>query len=224
LGRPSSDLSVDTWVWLHALTQNQGKGQGEKTFFSPPGGLYATLICLWPSVSFAPSLSLVVALAVATVLGPMCTLKWINDIYWGPHKIGGVLIHRHLGHGPQPCIISIGVNVNGLHHTTPDQRPITSLRLETGHTHDLNHLLGAIEKQLCAFFQEIIAHNGTFPQTLCQAINNRLTACGKKVRIQTQKGQVTGWCQGIGPSGRIILDGKNEYDVLGLCIVNEMGV
>jgi BirA family biotin operon repressor/biotin-[acetyl-CoA-carboxylase] ligase len=215
-------MTPNKWVWLQAAAQHAGCGQGEKSFFSPPGGLYTSLMCLWPTMSVAPPLSLVVALAVAKVLGTVCTLKWVNDVYWGDKKICGVLIHRYWGKTHHPCIISFGLNINALGEKTPDNREITSLIHHTGRSHDIHQIYSAIQDQIFAYFKEIIAHDGALSPNLCQSLNNRLTAYGKKVRIQTQDGQVTGWCHGLAPSGRIILDSGHEYDVIGLGIVNEM--
>lgn len=221
LSRPIDQMSPHTWVWLQAHRQNAGRGQLERQFFSPSGGLYLTLICPWPNPPITPSLPLVTGWVVAQVLGSGCTLKWVNDIYLGPDKLGGILIHRYWNTGISPCVISIGLNINTRHTHTPEQRPIASLAGHIGHTSDLYTLWQRIHHALWAHFSEMIALGGILSDSVCQSINGCLREYGQKVRCTTPLGPVVGICQGITASGQMMLDSGKSYDVLSLCILDE---
>src|SRR4051794_6211060 len=75
-------------LWITAANQNGGRGRGGKTWVSPPGNLYATLLLTEPSLPrFAPQLAFVAGLAAhdavaacAPNLAPDLQLKWPNDL------------------------------------------------------------------------------------------------------------------------------------------------
>lgn len=63
---------------------------------------------------------------------PLLTIKWPNDIYWGDHKIGGILIEHILdGKGLAYTILGLGLNVNQTQWQGNAPNP-SSLRLLTG--------------------------------------------------------------------------------------------
>lgn len=235
LPSPPRDLSPDTWIWLRAQTQRAGRGQGNKAYFSPPGGLYITLVCLWPNVTNPPPLSLLTALAVAETLDFLmtkgtestphsCTLKWVNDVFLGGSKISGILIERHWGTFFSPCIISIGINVNNMGSHTPEGRSITSLAKYTGRTWDMEELLKVLERRLWTHYRDTIMLDGMLGEEARRSLKARLQEGGQKVQITTPQGVFSGYFQGIAPSGGIILDSGQEYDALSLCILHESGL
>jgi biotin-(acetyl-CoA carboxylase) ligase len=224
LKAPIGELSTDAWIWMCGQMQPLARGQGSKVFFAPLGGLYATLVCLWPNLSTSPPLSLLTALAVAEVLDPSCTLKWINDVYLGDKKLGGVLIHRYLDGDWTTCVISMGLNINTTHLCTPEHYPIASLAQHTGHTLDLSKVSSDIRKRLGMHYSETIALGGEMSAPTCASINSRLGEYGKKVLCTTPFGTTVGLCQGVAPSGRIILDSGKEYDAISLCVLDKNGV
>lgn len=215
-------LRPDMWVWLRANQQTGGRGQESKGFFCPPGGLYASLICVWPPLPVLPPLALVTALAIAESVSERCQLKWVNDIFLDENKLGGILIDRHWSTPLHTCIISFGLNINTLHTHTPQHRPITSW-VNTGHPSlDLSALLWRIQDQLQKRYCEVIANGGLLSPNLCHAINRRLRECGQEVLCTAASGSVQGICQGIAPSGRLVVHSEQacqEYDVLTLCIL-----
>lgn len=215
------DLDSKQWIWLQAHQQSSGIGQHGRSFFSPLGGLYATLVCLFPCIQTA-ALPLITALSIAEVLGQDCTLKWVNDVYWDNEKIAGVLIHRYWGANPSPCIVSLGVNINTRHTLHPI--PMTSLYRKTGRTWDIQTIFQKIQIRLVHHFQSMIANNGLLSSLTVQDMNRRLRPFGQIVRLQTPMGTILGRCCGINAFGRIILDSGQDYDVLALGIEGENSV
>ncbi|WP_051305370.1 biotin--[acetyl-CoA-carboxylase] ligase [Desulfogranum mediterraneum] len=143
-----------------ATTQSAGKGQYERCFASPPGGLYFSLI-LQPAL--APErrarITLAAGVAVAEYLGTapaedtsfQVQLKWPNDIYLQGKKVGGILCESvDPGDGPACVIIGIGLNVNtGCGEFPLELREIaTSLAAESGVIFVLDRVLTGISALL----------------------------------------------------------------------------
>ena len=92
-----------------ALSQKNGAGRGEHTFFSPPGGLY--IVQRERNVidphTLTPAIGLAVHDAVKAVTGRDTQLKWVNDVIYNDKKIAGILVRS-----PRPGEYLIGVGVN----------------------------------------------------------------------------------------------------------------
>ncbi len=79
-----------------ALRQTAGRGRLGRTFFSPDGGLYMSVV-LRPEIDPRAVLSVTTAAATAVcrALDGFCdtrpTIKWVNDIYLADRKVCGIL-------------------------------------------------------------------------------------------------------------------------------------
>lgn len=85
--------------------QEQGQGRFGRSWVSPQGGLYASLV-----VTPVPLLCLLAGIAVAEALrsvGIEAALKWPNDVLVGEKKIAGILIDIIADR----AIVGIGVNL-----------------------------------------------------------------------------------------------------------------
>lgn len=95
---------------VFAKVQTKGKGRGENKWFSPPGGLwFSIMIKKFPSTKGA--LSQLCCVVIADVLEKYklnVELKWPNDIIIDSKKLGGILIERI----NESFIIGIGLNLN----------------------------------------------------------------------------------------------------------------
>jgi BirA family biotin operon repressor/biotin-[acetyl-CoA-carboxylase] ligase len=85
-----------TLVW--AMRQEAGKGRRGRTWVSPEGNVYASLI-LRPecATATAAQLSFVAAGALADALQPLlpeavCCCKWPNDVLIDDRKVAGILL------------------------------------------------------------------------------------------------------------------------------------
>ena len=75
-------------LWITATEQTQGRGRQGRTWISPPGNLYASLLLRDPSpFEHAPQLAFVAALALRDAvalevksLAPRLKFKWPNDL------------------------------------------------------------------------------------------------------------------------------------------------
>jgi BirA family biotin operon repressor/biotin-[acetyl-CoA-carboxylase] ligase len=120
--------------------QSAGRGRADRTWYSPSGGLYMSLILqgrLKPSMFHL--YSFVLALAASIVLEQMVMLqvdlKWPNDLLVSGKKIGGILSELITENLEIPVIIlGIGINLNETVTKFPDdlQNTATSVLSETG--------------------------------------------------------------------------------------------
>ena len=137
---------------IQAGQQSAGRGQYERTFSSPPGGLYFSLI-MRPAldVQHLPLVTLATGLAccqeIETKFGLQPRIKWPNDIYITNRKVAGILCERPAGDRSDPLasgvIIGVGLNVNSELDDFPAAlRPLlTTIFTLTGKKTDLAPLL-----------------------------------------------------------------------------------
>jgi BirA family transcriptional regulator, biotin operon repressor / biotin---[acetyl-CoA-carboxylase] ligase len=99
---------------VHADEQGAGRGRFGRTWFSPPGNLYlSVLLRLDLPLARVPELSFVTAITVADAVDALlpkqsrATLKWPNDVLVNDGKIAGILVET--ADGAQ--ILGVGLNV-----------------------------------------------------------------------------------------------------------------
>lgn len=147
-----------TVVW--ALEQVAGRGQYGRTFSSPAGGLYFSLLLRpdlpperLPLVTLAVGLGCCLCLEQGCGIAPL--LKWPNDLYVHGKKLGGILTETlsPVQGRKTTVVVGIGLNVNSMPSVfSPELAPlITSIKECTGAGRDLRELLermvGVIEEQ-----------------------------------------------------------------------------
>jgi BirA family transcriptional regulator, biotin operon repressor / biotin---[acetyl-CoA-carboxylase] ligase len=119
-------------LWISAEQQTAGRGRRGKTWSSPPGNLYATLLLAQPcTLALAPQLSFVAGLAVHDAVaetGPELAirlkLKWPNDLLLADKKLAGVLIESEC----RPFAVAIGFGINCATHPADVTYLATDLR------------------------------------------------------------------------------------------------
>ncbi len=182
--RVARGLPVGTVVI--ADVQTAGHGRYGRTWISPPGGLYTSIV-LKPD----PLLPLRAGIAVAAALterGTAARLKWPNDVLVGGRKIAGILIEEADG----AMILGIGVNL--------DKAPYpgaTSVRAAGGKVPVPEELLVRILDALLAPVpnEVVIARY----RELCITI-------GKVVSVSIGAEEVSGRATGIDREGRLMLE------------------
>lgn len=97
--------------------QTAGRGRRGRSWYSPPGNLYCSLL-LRPAVppGLAAQLSFVAALAVfeaaAGFVAPArLALKWPNDVLLDGRKLAGILLESE-GHAGESSWVVVGMGVN----------------------------------------------------------------------------------------------------------------
>jgi BirA family transcriptional regulator, biotin operon repressor / biotin---[acetyl-CoA-carboxylase] ligase len=99
-----------------ALEQLGGRGSRGRSWHSPPGGLWLSMLFRPPSTGGIEVISLRVGLAVADAVEPLLTelirLKWPNDLMLGERKVGGILCEaRWQGQALGWVAVGVGLNV-----------------------------------------------------------------------------------------------------------------
>jgi len=119
-----------------AETQGAGKGRRNRSWYSPKGGIYLSVI-MRPemSPSRASLMALLTGVAAAKTIreiyGLKAELKWPNDIQIGDRKIGGVLIELAAeAELINWLIIGIGLNANIKKASLPREFRATTTSLE----------------------------------------------------------------------------------------------
>ena len=99
---------------VHADEQTTGRGRLSRSWFSPPGNLYVSILLrTGQSAARAAELSFLAALAVADTVEALlprqvrAMLKWPNDVLINGAKIAGILLE----HIDDATIMGIGLNV-----------------------------------------------------------------------------------------------------------------
>ncbi|WP_458863064.1 biotin--[acetyl-CoA-carboxylase] ligase [Acidaminobacterium chupaoyuni] len=102
-----------------ASRQTGGKGRRGRSFFSPEGGIYLSVL-LRPQMSAEESIRITTAAAVMTcraieeICGISPAIKWVNDLYYQGKKVCGILTEASMDLEtklPEYVIAGIGVNL-----------------------------------------------------------------------------------------------------------------
>jgi BirA family transcriptional regulator, biotin operon repressor / biotin---[acetyl-CoA-carboxylase] ligase len=116
-------------VW--AREQAGGRGRDGRSWSSPAGNVYATLMLRPPGAPLVVAqLGFVAALAIAEALDSVVAevaIKWPNDVLVAGHKIAGILLETEgvAAEGVDGLMIGCGINV--AHHPADTRLPATSL-------------------------------------------------------------------------------------------------
>lgn len=97
-----------------AEAQEQGKGRLDRSWISPAGGIYVSII-LYPPRELISLLTMIASLAVTDcireVSGIQADIKWPNDIMIDGKKVGGILARS--GSSPlKGCYAILGIGIN----------------------------------------------------------------------------------------------------------------
>lgn len=208
-----------------ARTQSHGRGRFKRSWESPEGGLYLSLI-LRPSVPRQNTslLSFVAALAVTKSIntyGVHATIKWPNDVRVNGRKIAGILLESE-GEGSTITYVVVGIGINlavDLKELSAEiQDKSTSLLNELHHPVDyhefLKTFLMTFEHYYTIFqeqrYREIIDEWKANSDTL-----------GKNVRVKTMTGILQGTAVDVDQSGFLLLwtaSGETKKILSGDCL------
>lgn len=103
-----------------AREQTAGRGRADRRWYSPPGGVYLSMVFRPAGASLPPLASVLAALGIVRRLdrafpGLDPALKWPNDLMVADRKLGGVLAEASSGaRTPQHLVVGVGINVKPL--------------------------------------------------------------------------------------------------------------
>lgn len=144
---------------LLAARQSGGRGRLGRSFASPEGGLYLSVL-LRPQAPPERLLHLtaMAAVAVRRAVFACCALrvdiKWTNDLVVRGKKLGGILTELLTGAEGTTVLIGIGLNCNTLPGEVKEMA--TSLRAETGQEVSTPALAQTLRQELQALDRELL--------------------------------------------------------------------
>lgn len=192
-------LPDGTIVW--ARRQTQGRGRFGRTWESPEGGAYCSLI-LRPTRPAAetPQLSLVAGLATAETIqqqtGLIATVRWPNDLLLDGRKVAGILIEHRAG----AVVLGIGINISTDQTQLPEGS--TSLAASRARACDPYQFTGAWYRRFQSWYATWTAQ-GFAP--IREALRPWIGVFGHPVQISTGAGQIEGTASDLDETGRLLV-------------------
>ncbi len=193
-------------LWIMARRQTAGRGRRGRSWISPPGNLYATLLLCDPAPpDAAPQLGFVAGLAlhdaitsVAPDFAERLALKWPNDLLCDGRKLAGILVE---GEGA-PIAAAIGIGANCHHHPVATEYPAADLAangVEVAAEALLERLATAMRLRLAQW------DRGAAFAAIRAAWLDRADGLGRPIRVRLPGRELTGDFATIDAAGRLML-------------------
>jgi BirA family transcriptional regulator, biotin operon repressor / biotin---[acetyl-CoA-carboxylase] ligase len=192
--------------------QTSGRGRHGRTWESPSGGLWFSL--LWP-VNGGPeqyqgvtlSVGLAVAEAIEQACGLSCAVKWPNDLLARNRKLAGILCQLETSQYRWAIVAGVGINANfDPAALGPGVAGATSLLAETGREHDLEELTAVCAENMCRRLEEFQREGLKAHIPLLQ---KRLAWVGEEVEIAGDH-LLQGRLVGVDEQGRLVVNVRGE--------------
>jgi len=198
--------------------QVAGRGRHGRSWASPPGGLYFSMVLRPKDAAHAALLGLLMGQPVVKALrhfGVLAQLKWPNDVVYQGRKIAGILsegVHRH---DVFYAIVGIGVNTNlDLERLPEDVRGrATSLRREVSLYVANEEFLDYTLDQADLVYSRYL---NTPPEILLRDYRGLCATIGRRVRVTAGRERLEGRAYDLAPSGALIVvdDVGAKHEVL----------
>ena len=203
-----------TLIW--AREQRSGRGRGGRSWHSPPGNMYCSVI-LRPELPAAQAVqvgfaaSLAVGATVGAFVPPLTEMryKWPNDVLVSDRKIAGILLESSMTptHDLVWLIVGVGLNVT----STPEDPmyPATSLEREGAENVSVEAALTTFSRQFLTWINRWL-DDGFEP--LRAAWLSRAKGLNEPMEVRlASKTSLHGVFQGLDASGALLLDvGEND--------------
>ncbi|MFW9800007.1 MAG: biotin--[acetyl-CoA-carboxylase] ligase [Candidatus Thorarchaeota archaeon] len=214
------DDGVKDRLVVISATQTAGRGRFLRSWVSPPGGLYTSLI-VRPVLSPAdtPLLGLLAGCSTAAAVHTTCSvdvhLKWPNDIIVDDKKIGGILSESIIeGEQVVSIVLGIGINVNLRLDDYPEglRNGITTILHETGQETSIEELAASLLGETYSRISEVEAR-----QTFLSVLSEYKRVCntlGRRVIVEQTDVTLEGTALDIEESGALVLETDEGIEVV----------
>lgn len=196
-----------------AEQQTSGKGQRGKSWTSPRGQIYFSLLWTFQQPPhYILGLSLAIGISVARSLqlygiGDGLAIKWPNDVYYQNKKLVGILVETVPGSSGIYHSVS-GVGINLFPYEIQINQPWTYVQEILQSPIERNRLAGLILNELLIIFQKF-SHHGL--EAFLDEWRQWDYLYGKKITITTSQVSLMGIMQGISSNGELLLlDEQNQ--------------
>jgi len=193
-----------------AEVQTQGRGRLSRSWASPPGGIWISLV-LKPEVPLNQIYQINMAASVAlcrtlsSMLGLEAGIKWPNDLLIRELKICGILMEV----GAQLdrldyVVLGLGLNANNDPSGFPTSWRSTSLAAEL--CHDVDRCI-----LICRLLEEIeVAYENMGSKEIYEEWRSRSLTLGRQVRITSAAGDKVGLAADLAEDGALLLRTGDE--------------
>ena len=214
VGLAAEGAGAGTLVW--ARSQSKGRGRRGRSWSSPDGNLYLSLI-LRPGreARRAAELAFLAAVAIGEGIAPLIPAsvavryKWPNDVLLNGRKVAGVLLETSLGTkgGLDWLVIGVGVNVLGFPKRSGN--PATSLVAEGAEGLDAARVLEG-------FCQAFFIWYERWRDEGFAGVRQRWLGCaagiGETIEVRLDGETLSGIFAGLDDAGALILRRAGEGD------------
>ena len=186
-----------------AETQTSGRGRMDRSWFSPEGGLYFTLV-LRPHIPtvMSPLVNFGAAFVLARTLQKFCgveaLVKWPNDVLIYGKKVSGMLSEMEAA-GDQVSFVNIGIGINMNNDLPPDLPFATSIKNISGKTWSRKRFLSEFLDRLENRIHQPDLANVIEEWKSCSA------TLGQQVRIVSRQGVTKGKAVDVDPNGALVV-------------------
>ncbi len=211
IARELAGKQADDGTVVVADVQTQGRGRKNRSWHSPQGGLWFSII-LYPNlppqramlVTMTASIAVVEGIHELTGLQP--AIKWPNDILLNGKKICGVLTELDSEMDRiNYIIVGIGINVNNQLNAALKKHATT---LASSMDHDLSRveLLQAILRSFDTNYQQLTQGDHRFIRERWFELSDILE---RTIRVKGEKQTVSGVVTGVDNDGSLLLKTKS---------------
>ncbi len=148
----AKELSHKPWTVVWAEEQTAGHGKGENSWFSPPGGLYFSIVLPKNTIEDLQTLTILASFVIAKTIKEEFDLepfiKLPNDVFVNQKKIAGVLTKNVIGEKVKFSIMGIGLDTNIEKFPKELENIATSLKIETRKEVNNKKILRKIVKEI----------------------------------------------------------------------------
>jgi BirA family biotin operon repressor/biotin-[acetyl-CoA-carboxylase] ligase len=207
--RRLAELGEKEGTVVIAASQVKGQGRLGRRWISPPGGLYLSVILKpYISPSKLPVITLLSAVAVVRTIRGLTKLdtavKWPNDIVIMGKKVGGILCEA----SKNIIIVGIGINLNTSLFLFPSslKKQVTSVKFELGASVDRDKVIKILLEEFDKLYRDFLHHK---QEEIVSEWSSSCQTLGSRVKIETQKGTVSGLAEKIGLRGELRVRGDD---------------
>jgi BirA family biotin operon repressor/biotin-[acetyl-CoA-carboxylase] ligase len=200
-----AQTSLQEGIVVIAQRQEHGRGRYKRSWFSPTGGLYLSVVLTPKQVldksTLLPLLGALVIRKSLEFYGLTAVIKWPNDVLLRGKKISGILLESESFKGNIPFVIlGIGINLNFSVSCLPKdlQSTVTSVEQELGSSVDYLQFLDSILSNLDSYYDHFLKKNFDYILNEWKKYSDTL---GRHVKMNTPSEEIVGTAVGIDDNG-----------------------
>ncbi len=208
-GAPEGTLVV-------AKRQSKGKGRLGRSFFSPEGGIYMSMI-LRPRIPAEKALLVTTCAAVAgvraieRVSGVTAGIKWVNDIFVNGKKVCGILAEAGLSATSEyPDYVVLGIGIDVKKQSVPEElKDIVGCLEDTAKCEILKEeLIAAVWEEFDKLYQNLST------AVFMEEYKSRSVLLGREVTVLAVEGDYRAIVTDIDKEGHLVIRRNGREEIL----------